>query len=79
MLSYRYFYNFKPHKVFSTIVNNGDFKILKDLANHKDIIICKPDKGRGIVVLDKSTYLLKMTQIVSDALKFGAIDVPLDK
>ena len=51
---------------------------MKDLANHKDIIISKPDKGRGIVVQDKSTYLLKMTQIVFDGLKFEAIDVPLD-
>ena len=64
---------------FSTIFKNGDSKILKDLANHKDMIICKPDKGRRVVVLDKSTYLLKMSQIISDACKFEAIYVPLDK
>ena len=39
----------------------------------------KPDKGRGVVIVDKSTYLQSMTTILSDATKFQEITEPIRK
>ena len=35
--------------------------------------MCKPDKGRGVVIVDRDTYLQKMTHIISDKTKFTEI------
>ncbi|CAF4504033.1 unnamed protein product, partial [Rotaria magnacalcarata] len=34
--------------------NRKTFGILRSLAKNKDIIITRPDKGRGVVVMDRS-------------------------
>ncbi|CAF1274644.1 unnamed protein product [Didymodactylos carnosus] len=47
--------------------------ILKALASDKSIIIYKPDKGRGIVILDRAEYIEKMNDIVSDTKTFRKI------
>ena len=52
------------------IFNDTDINILKNLKQNKDLIICKPDKGRGIVVLDKSNYVEKMNLILNDFKSF---------
>ena len=70
----RYFYNFKPYKVFSPIFNRSDIKTLRDLSNDNTIIICKPDKGNGIVILNKQDYITKMHDILNDRRKFKKID-----
>ena len=59
--------------------SNIDIKAKKNFASNPDIIICKPDKGRGVVILDKSTYIEKITSIVSDATKFSVVDIQIDK
>lgn len=64
------FYGFKTHKVFSPIFNKSDFAILKSLGNDENIVICSPDKGRGVVVLNKHDYISKMMDILSDTCKF---------
>ena len=44
---------------------------LRSLSRNKDIVITRPDKGGGgIVILDRSTYLEKMQVILSDNTKF---------
>ena len=40
------------------------------LFQNKDIVICKPDKGSGVVVLNKADYEWKMLQILNDDTKF---------
>ena len=72
-LSMNYFYNFKPYKVFCAIFTKSDFSELKSLGNNKDIILCKPDKGRGVVLVDRSLYVEKMTTLISDGNKFSEI------
>ena len=52
------------------IFNETDINILKNLKRNKDLIICKPDKGRGVVILDKDTYVDKMNLILSDFRSF---------
>ena len=44
-------------------------KALKSLRN-ADIIITKPDKGNGVVLLDRSDYFSKLEMMVKDLSKF---------
>ena len=66
----KYFYNFKPHKVFCPFFNKDDFKTLRNLSKNNSIIVSRPDKGLGVVLLNRSDYLDKMTHILSDHTKF---------
>ena len=78
-LSYKYFYNFKPYKIFSCIFNREDISLLKSLSRNKDIIISKPDKGRGVVIIDRVVYVEKMKEFLSNTSKFQVIHEPIDK
>ena len=42
-------------------------------------MVCKPDKGRGVVVVDKVNYLESMNSIISDNLRFSEIIEPIKK
>ena len=53
-----------------------DFLILKNLAQKKDIIVCRPDKGRGVVLMNREDYNNKMNTILSDSSKFSKIGPP---
>ena len=59
-LSFKYFYNFKSCKIFSSIFAKADVNALKLLSTDKSIIVCNPDKGRGVVIVDKDVYVSKM-------------------
>ena len=48
----------------------------KLLVKNKNIAICKPDKGNGVGVLDRSDYSAKMIKIISDSSKF--VELPDD-
>ena len=52
---------------------------LKSLATNKDVIVTKPDKGRGVVVLDRNTYVNKINELISDRTKFELISAPVDR
>ena len=43
---------------------------LRDLKRNKEIVICRPDKGSGVVLLDKHDYVNKLASILSDQTKF---------
>ena len=43
---------------------------LKQLSEDDSIVIIKPDKGNGIVILNKNDYLSKMETILQDSTKF---------
>ena len=73
-LAYKVFYNFKPHKVFSPIFNKHDIKTLRNLSRDKSIVICRPDKGTGVVLMDKTEYINKMSTILEAPDKFQLID-----
>ena len=53
----KYYYNFLPNKVFNAVFSSSDIRARKYLSKNKDLIISKPDKGRGVVLLDKDTYV----------------------
>ena len=69
-IAYKAFYNFKPYKVFSPIFSKKDIVILKTLSKDANIIISKPDKGHGVVILDKIDYIRKMEELLNDRTKF---------
>ena len=53
-----------------------DCQLLKNLSNNPDIIITRPDKGRGTVLLNKNDYVQKMDEILNDTTKFTKIGNP---
>ena len=45
-------------------------KVLKNLRKNKDIVLLKPDKGNGVVILDCRDYDLVIQNIIQDRSKF---------
>ena len=73
-ISVKYFHNFKPYKVFSAIIDKSDISLLKQFALNKNIIVSRPDKGRGVVIINKCDYISSMLKIISDTTKFKVIN-----
>ena len=53
-----------------------DYNLLKQLSLNTDLVITKPDKGKGTVILNKRDYTLKMSTILADQSKFECIGSP---
>ena len=72
------------HKAFSSyktpnwfpFFKREDFLILKKLARMKDIILCRPDKGKGVVLMNRNDYINKMNSVLSDSTKFVEVGSP---
>ena len=45
-------------------------RILKRLQQNKDIVITRPDKGNGVIILDRTEYSKMVYEIVNDSSKF---------
>ena len=61
-------------------VNNPDrvrLEMLKKLKEDKNIIFAKPDKGRGIVILDRVDYVSKVMEILNDSSKFRLLNIDI--
>ena len=43
--------------------------ILKKIRSRKDIVIVRPDKGSGVVILDRYIYDRKLLEIINDSTK----------
>ena len=71
--AYSYYYNFNPKRLFSPIFKQKDVTILKNLGKNKNIKILRPDKGKGIVILNSTDYNNKLESILSDTTKFKII------
>lgn len=56
------------------IENRKNFGILRSLAKNKSIVISRPDKGRGVVIINRSDYLQKMNVILNDRSSFTIIN-----
>ena len=50
-------------------------KAFKDLSSRKDIIIEKAGKGNSVVILIKSDYMKRMTEMLSDIENFKKLIV----
>ena len=60
-----------PHSIFAG--NKHKVTTLKNLRDDKSIVISKPDKGRGVVILNKVDYITKTEEILQDATKFRSL------
>ena len=59
----------KPHKIPKSLN-----KAINQLKRNNDIVITKPDKGSGVVIMDKTEYLRILSEAsVSDTTKFSAV------
>ena len=47
---------------------------LQNLTKNKDIIITKPNKGNGVVILDRKLFDNATQKIISDTSKFEELD-----
>lgn len=55
--------------LLNSAVDGENFYVLKSLRHDKSIILTKPDKGVGLMVIDYNVYT-KMITIVGDAETF---------
>ena len=51
-------------------------RVLQTLGKNDQLDITKPDKGNGVVLLDKQAYINKMNDILKDDSKFELIENP---
>ena len=68
-ISYNYIYSYDFSKQ-KNILSKGEWKALNDLRSDDSIIITKPDKVNGSVIVSRLDYLNKMKQLLSDNTKF---------
>ena len=59
-----YFYNYKPSPRILR-----QHRVLRNLRENKDIVITKPDKWNGVVILDWELYNDAIEEIISDTSK----------
>ena len=77
--SLKVYYGFNPFKIFSAVFSKRDMEDLKKLGANQDIVVCEPDKGGGMVILDKIPYIDKMLLLISDRSKFEPINESIQK
>ena len=63
------FYNYKP---FPHILHQH--RIIQNLRKNIDIVIMKPDKGNGVVILDRKLYNNAIEKIMLDTAKFEKLN-----
>ena len=64
-----YFHNNKPSPCIL-----HQHRVLQNLRKNKDIVITKPDKGNGVVILDQKLYDVAIQEIISNTYKFGKLN-----
>ena len=68
-LANSYFYNYKPSPRILR-----QHHVLQNLRKNKDIVVTKPDKGNGVVILDRKRYNNPIEKIISDTSKFEKLN-----
>ena len=67
--------NIKKNKYQRGYDSDRMTKILKNLSKDKSIYITRPDKGKGVVILDREEYISKMKNILNDTNTFRPIAI----
>lgn len=69
-------YAFKRNRPIShPIIGKNDISTLKKLGLNKELVICPPDKGKGVVIMNREDYCRKMMNILGDVSKFRPSDI----
>ena len=72
MTANKFFNAFKPSKKIS-VMTREDVKLLKEFSSNKNIVVSKPDKGRGIVIVDRAHYVDGVSKIIENSNKFELV------
>ena len=72
--SFLQFY-FKSIEVVNSAHNRTIHNIIHKLRKNDEIVIVRPDKGQGVVILNKNDYESKLNDIVSDTTKFSPLQL----
>ena len=65
-----YAYSGSPIDKTDFAMRNEFYENLRNLKSLEDVIITKPDKGSGVVLMDKDDFISKMSAILNDSSKF---------
>ena len=68
-LAHLYVNSYKP-----SLTDIKTHKILTNLRKNIDIVVLKPDKGNGVVVLNRTDYTKGIMDIINDTHKFKELD-----
>ena len=68
-LANSYFYNYKSSPRILR-----QHRVLRNLRKNKDIVVTKPDKGNGAVILDRKLYNNAIEEIISDSSRFERLN-----
>ena len=63
-----YVYKYTPS--FNSLKKHKILQKFKKLKCNKDIVIAHPDKGNGVVILNRDKYIKSMTELIIDQKKF---------
>ena len=66
-------YTYNSNCIKSNVDKDG-MKLLRSLANDKSIVVLKPDKGNGVVILDRTDYSNKVHSILTQDGKFSKVN-----
>ncbi|XP_046858157.1 uncharacterized protein LOC124451539 [Xenia sp. Carnegie-2017] len=64
----------RSYSRLSFIFLKEEINVLNDMKNDNSIVVMKPDKGNDVVILDKTDYNNKISEILSDSSKFELIN-----
>ena len=53
-------------------------KVISDLKRKENLVLSRPDKGNGTVIMTKSQYLERVNAILCDNAKFKKLDIEID-
>ena len=59
---------------FNSVFPSSAISVLKNLKERSSIIITKPDKGNGVVIMEKNSYINKVMELLQDHTKFKKIE-----
>ncbi len=62
---------------FPLNISKAELSALKKLCRNKDLVILRPDKGNGLVILNRVDYIKKVESLLSDASKFKKLDIDM--
>ena len=68
-LANSYFYNYKPSPRILR-----QHRVLRNLRKNKYIVTTKPDKGNGVVILDRKPYNNAIEEIILHFYKFEKLN-----
>ena len=52
----------------------AELSVLRNLSRNNNVVLLRPYKGNGIVILDKPDYISKVELLLSDASKSKKLD-----